>query len=244
MSSRIFKDEGLILRTRVLGEADRLVTLLTLGGGKFEAVARGARKMKSKLAAGVDIFSCGEYTFHRGKTWPIITGQNPKERFLWFREDPELYPYGLYLAELTDRLVTGEEPCPEVYRLLLSGWWHLGENGDRVLALRAFELKLAHYLGYSPGLHFCAGCGSEHVCGFSPREGCLFCHDCRPADSIKLETGTVVLARRLLESSFQQVKMIRPSFRQKEELARMNNSFFAYHLDLGELKSKRLLKDL
>jgi len=241
LSSRIFKDQGLILRTRILGEADRLVTLLTLEGGKFEAVARGARKMKSKLAAGVDIFSCGEYTFHRGKTWPIITGQNPKEHFPWFRDDPELYPYGLYLAELTDRLVIGEEPCPEVYRLLLSGWRQLGENGERALTLRAFELKLAHNLGYSPGLNFCAECGSEHARLFSPREGCLFCQGCRPADSIELETGTIALARKLLESPFQQVAMIKPSVKQKEELARMNNSFFVYHLDLGELKSKRLL---
>ena len=243
MSSRIFKDQGLVLRTRILGEADRLITLLTLEGGKFEAVARGARKMKSRLAAGVDIFTCGEYTFHRGKTWPIITGQNPKERFLWFRDDPELYPYGLYLAELTDRLVIDEDPCPEVYRLLLSGWRQLGEKGDRFLTLRAFELKLAHYLGYSPGLHFCSECGSEQVSGFSPKEGSLFCHGCRPADFIKLESGTIALARRLLESPFDQVAIIRPSTRQKEELARMNNSFLAYHFDLGELKSKRLLKD-
>ncbi len=243
MAGRIFKDEGLVLRTRILGEADRLVTLLTCGGGKFEAVARGARKMKSKLAAGIDLFTRGEYTFHRGKTWPIVTGQFPLERFLWFREDPELYPYGLYLAELTDRLVAGEEPSPELYRLLLEGWRLLGKNCDRVLVLRAFELKFAHYLGYSPGLHYCAGCGSSDTGGFSPREGSLLCLECRPADYINLDSGTIALARRLLETPLQQVAMIRPSGRQKEELARMNNSFFAYHLDLGELKSKRLLKE-
>ena len=50
MTERIFKAEGLVLRTRPLGEADRLITLLTLEEGKFIAVARGARKIKSKLA--------------------------------------------------------------------------------------------------------------------------------------------------------------------------------------------------
>ncbi len=243
MANRIFKDEGLVLRTRVLGEADRLVTLLTRGGGKFEAVARGARKMKSKLAAGVDIFTRGDYTFHRGKTWPLITSQNSLERFLWFREDPDLYPYGLYLAELTDRLVAGEESCPELYCLLLDGWRMLGKSVDRAMVLRAFELKMAHYLGYSPGLHHCAGCGTENVRGFSPREGSLLCPGCRPPDYINLESGTVALARRLLECSFGQVALIRPSARQKEELGRMNSSFLAYHLDPGELKSKRLLKE-
>ncbi len=243
MFNRIFKGEGLILRTRILGEADRLVTLLTREYGKFEAVARGARKMKSRLAAGVDIFTRGDYTFQRGKTWPLITGQSSMEKFLWFREDPELYPYGLYLSELIDRLVIGEESCPELYYLLLGGWRMLGKNGDRGLVLRAFELKLAQYLGYSPGLHYCAGCGSETVRSFSPREGSLLCPGCRSADCINLESGTIALARRLLEYPLEQVATIRPSSRQKEELGRMNSCFLAYHLDPGELKSKRLLKE-
>ncbi len=243
MTNKIFKDEGLVLRTRPLGEADRLVTLLTRESGKFEALARGARKIKSKLAAGVDVFTCGEYTFHRGKTWPIITGQSSKERFLWFRENPDLYPYGLYLAELTDRLVAGEEPCPDLYRLLLEGWCLLGGNSDRCLIIRAFELKLVHYLGYTPGLNYCSGCGSDQVRGFSPREGSLLCSGCRAVDYIALETGTIALARRLLEGPLQQVAMIKPSARQKEELALVNGSFLAYHLDLGEIKSKRLLKE-
>lgn len=243
MASRMFKDKGLVLRTRVIGEADRLVTLLTLESGKFEAVARGARKMKSKLSAGVDLFTSGEYTFHRGKTWPVITSQNALERFLWFRDDPDLYPYGLYLSELTDRLITGEEPCPKLYQLLLSGWRLLGENIDRVLILRAFELKLAYNLGYSPGLGYCQECGSEKLKGFSPKEGGLMCDRCRCADLMVLQSGTIALARRLLNYPLHQVGKIRPSTRQKEELARMNSNFIAYHLDVGELKSKHLLKE-
>ncbi len=243
MSSRIFKDRGLVLRTRVIGEADRLVTLLTFENGKIEAVARGARKMKSRLAAGVDLFTSAEYTFHRGKTWPLITSQNQLESFLWFRDDPDLYPYGLYLNELTDRLIFGEEPCPKLYQLLLIGWRLLGENGDRSLILRAFELKIVYNLGYSPGLDCCQECGSENLRGFSPKEGSLMCDRCRCNDLIPLESGTIALARRLLQGPLQQVGKIRASIRQKEELTRMNSTFISYHLELGELKSKRLLKE-
>ncbi len=241
MTKRIFKAEGLVLRTRVLGEADRLVTLLTFEEGKFEALARGARKIKSKLAAGVDLFTYGHYTFHRGRTWPIITGQEPLERFVWFREDPELYPYGLYLAELTDRLIIGEEPCVAVCQLLLDGWRMLGQGVDRFLLCRTFELKLAHYTGYSPYFDLCISCGSENTQGFSPREGGLLCQKCQVPDVLKLDAGTLALARRLLKTPLSQVRMIRPSTLQKEELAQLNNAFLAYHLDLGELKSRRLL---
>ncbi len=240
---RIFKAEGLILRTRALGEADRLVTLLTWEEGKFQAVARGARKLKSKLAAGVDLFTYGHYTFHRGRTWPIITGQYPLEYFLWFREDPDLYPYGLYMAELADRLIVGEEPCVKVCQLLLDGWRLLGEGGERFLLCRAFELKLAHYTGYSPYLHLCTNCGSENARVFSPSEGGLLCQSCQVADVIKLDTGTIALARRLIEAPLSQVRMIRPSPQQKEELANLNKAFLSYHLDLGELKSRRLLSE-
>jgi len=248
LAERIFKTEGLVLRTRVLGEADRLITLLTLNHGKFAAVARGARKIKSKLAAGVDIFTYGTYTFHRGRTWPIITGLDTIERFPWFREDPELYPYGSYMAELTDRLVIGEEPSPAIFELLLDGWRMLGESKEKFLLCRAFELKLAHSAGYSPCLDFCAMCGSdnwgsEKGLTFSPREGGLLCFGCQGAGLIKLDSGTVALARRLLETPLSQVKMIRPSTRQKQELTRMNSLFLAYHLDLGDLKSRHLLSE-
>lgn len=243
MTERIFKAEGLVLRTRPLGEADRLVTLFTLEEGKFIAVARGARKTKSKLAAGVDLFTHGHFTFHRGRTWPIITGQEPVERFSWFRDDPDLYPYGLYFAELTDRLISGEEPCPELFSLLLSGWRLLGTEIDRSLLCRAFELKIAHEAGYSPHLQGCTECGSINTPLFSPRQGGLLCRDCNTVDSLSIEAGTVALARRLIETGLELTTKLRATADQKKDLAHLSSAFYAHHLDLGELKSRRLLPE-
>ncbi len=243
MTQRIFKAEGLVLRTRVLGEADRLVTLLTLQKGKFEAVARGARKIKSRLAAGVDLFTYGHFTFHQGKTWPIITGQDPIERFSWFRDDPELYPYGIYLAELTDRLISGEEPCTALFELLLEGWKLLGEDVDRYLVCRSFELKLAHIAGYSPHLHSCTNCGQKNTAVFSPRQGGMLCASCRGADVIDMLPGTAAIARRLIESPLSQVSKVRPTISQRKELSVVTAAILAYHLDLGDIKSRRLLSE-
>ncbi len=243
MTQRIFKAEGLVLRTRVLGEADRLVTLLTPEEGKFEAVARGARKTKSRLAAGVDLFTYGRYTFHRGKTWPIITGQDPIERFSWFRDDPDLYPYGVYMAELTDRLISGEEPCAAIFRLLLEGWRLLGGNNDRFLLCRSFELKLAHLAGYSPHLHSCTNCNTDKAALFSPRQGGLLCSRCHGADAIKMGPGTAAIARRLIEAPLGRASQVHPTDCQKKELACVTAAFLTYHLDLGEIKSRRMLKE-
>lgn len=243
MAQRIFKAEGLVLRTRPLGEADRLVTILTREEGKLEGVARGARRTKSRLAAGVDLFTHGHFTFHRGKTWPIITGQDPIERFSWFRDDPDLYPYGIYMAELVDKLVSEQEPAFEIFQLLLEGWWLLGQSSNLFLLCRAFELKLAHLLGYSPHLHCCTCCGSDQAAEFSPRQGGLLCSSCRGTDVIKIEAGTVAIARRLIEAPLNQAGQLRPTVNQKKELAGFTAAFLTYHLDLGEIKSRRLLTE-
>jgi len=240
---KLFKAEGLVLRTRVLGEADRLITLLTREEGKFEAVARGARRVKSKLAAGVDLFTHGCYTFHRGKTWPIITGQDAIERFNWFRENPALYAVGLYFSELTDRLISGEEPCPEIFGLLLEAWSLLGEEPDHFLLCRAFELKLARAAGYSPHLDSCINCGQFRINTFSPRQGGMLCRRCRTADAITIDPGTLALLRRLVEAPISQAGRLRPLANQKKELAAVASSFLTYHLDLGEIKSRFFLKE-
>ncbi len=241
MTERIFKAEGVVLRTRVLGEADRLVTILTLEKGKFTAVARGARKTKSRLAAGVDYFIHGRYTFHRGKTWPTITSQDTIENFSRFRDDPDLYPYGIYLAEIVDRLVSGEEACPDIFTLIIQGWKMLGKEIDRDLFCRAFELKLADIAGYTPHLQSCSDCGTENTEVFSPRQGSLLCANCRGVDSIKLEPGSIALARRLISAPLNRVNLIRSTARQREELARLTAAFYACHIDLGDIKSRRLL---
>ncbi len=243
MTRRVFKAEGLILRTRPLGEADRLVTILTREEGKFDGVARGARRTKSRLAAGVDLFTHGRFTFHRGKTWPIITGQDTIERFSWFRDDPDLYPYGIYMAELVDKLVSEQEPGFDIFQLLLESWRLLGQNSNLFLLCRAFELKLAHLLGYSPHLHCCTCCGSDQTTVFSPRQGGLLCSSCQGADVIKIDPGTVAIARRLIEAPLKQAGQLRPTESQKKGLASVTAAFLSYHLDLGEIKSRRLLNE-
>ncbi len=244
MSARSFKARGLVLRSRTLGEADRLVTLLTFEAGKFEAVARGARKIKSKLAAGIDLFTFGNFNFHQGKTWPIITGQDPIERFNRFREDPDLYPYGIYLNELTDKLIGGCENCDAICNLLLESWRALENGANSNLLCRAFELKLADLAGYHPHLKSCIGCGSPSSPSFSPRQGGLLCSSCSGVDVIKISPGTLALAQRLIKSPLRQVNLLRPSTLQQKELLTINAAFYAHHIDIGEIKSKNLLPPL
>lgn len=244
MSERTYKTDALVLATRPLGEADRLIDLLTWEKGKITAVARGARKVKSKLAAGVDLFTHGYYQLHRGRSLDLITGQEVRQHFTAFREDAALYPYGLYLAELTGRLVRSEEPANAPCALLLEGWRLLCDGGlpDRMLFCLAFELKLLDLMGFRPHLKGCLLCGAPEAPYFSPSQGGLLCRRCTGGDAINLSAGTAALARRLLEAPLEQVKMLRPLAPQLQELAAAAAAFRRYHHDMGELRSLKLIK--
>ena len=246
MSERTYKSDALILYHRNLGEADRLVTLLTWEKGKITAVARGARKVKSRLAGGVDLFTYGRYQFHRGRSLDLITGQEVREHFSAFREDAALYPYGLFLSEITGKLIESEEPSPEPCALLLEGWRLLcgGERPDPVLFCCAFELKMMALAGFCPYLEGCLQCGSAEAFLFSPRRGGLFCERCAESGTLSLGAGTAALARRLLEAPLDRVKLLRSSPRQRRELTEAAASFRRYHLQIDKLRSLQLLSSL
>ncbi|MDO4718877.1 MAG: DNA repair protein RecO, partial [Propionibacteriaceae bacterium] len=56
MTSRLYRDEAVVLRTHPLGEADRIVTLLTRGRGQVRAVAKGVRRTNSRFGARLEPF--------------------------------------------------------------------------------------------------------------------------------------------------------------------------------------------
>jgi len=247
LAQRTFKTDALILFSRPLGEADRLVTFLSWDRGKFTAVAKGARKTMSKLAAGVDLFTCGHYQFYQGRHLATLTGQEVREHFHYFRENPKLYPYGLYLAELADRLaghlIGSEESFAAACVLLQEGWRLLGEELDKALLCRAYELKFIALSGHCPYLNGCLHCGCTVCEHFSPRQGGLICRKCATdADGFIVQPGSSALARRLLQAPLNQVKRIRIQPSQHRELTQMTSSFMRYHLEIHGSKSLRLLK--
>ncbi len=246
--SRYIKSRALVLKNRPLGESDRLITLLSWEYGKITAVAKGARKIKSKLASGVDLFTYGIYQFYRGQGLAIVTGVDVKERFLYLRQDPDFYSYGMYLMELANRLVPENGLCPEACDLLLEGWRLLPKVADLSLLLRAFELKLLQIAGCTPFFDGCMQCGKPQATLFSVSRGGLVCPECSGrkgfAEDFLLQAGTVALARTLLKLPLSQILVIRPQLRQEQELSRVTESFMQYHLQIGPMKSLSLVKSL
>ncbi len=179
---RVYKAEGIVLKVRELGEADRIVTLLTPQYGKLRAVAKGVRKPRSRLAGNLEPLTHVAVLVAHGQSLDIISQAQTLESFRPLREDLWRLSCGLYLAELVERFtVEGAEGRP-VYQLLLETLTRLALATREELLLRSFEVELLDHLGFRPELGQCIACrrALEPVENFfSPGGGGMACPGCR-----------------------------------------------------------------
>jgi len=180
---RTYRVSALVLRIRNLGEADRLLTLLSPEKGKIAALAKGARRPRSKLAS-LQLFSLATLQLAAGKNLDIITQAVVRLPFPALREEVSRFAYACYLVELADAFSQPGEKNRRLFDLLLSGLAALNKGGEPEVIARAFELRLLDLSGYAPQLDTCVSCAypmGEEPMGFSPQLGGMLCHRCLPA---------------------------------------------------------------
>ena len=178
---RLYKTEGLVLRAMSLGEADRLVTVLTPALGKLRATVRGARRVTSRLGGHVDILNHVQLSLAQGRQLDVITGAESLESFRPLKDDLERVALALYLMELADALLPEGAPHPVVYHLLLGSLRLLNRPGDSTFLPRYVELRLLMDAGYQPELRRCLVCGVELQPGrhrYAPGLGGVVCGAC------------------------------------------------------------------
>jgi len=178
---RLYRTEVIILKRRDQGEADRVLTVFTPGAGKQQFLAKGVRKITSRKAGHVELFTHSQLLVAKGSTWDIVTQAEMIHAFRPLREDLLRTSYAYYVAELVDRFTKeGDENRP-LFELLLATLGWLGEAEDLRLLARFFELRLLGLVGYRPQLFQCVRCQGdiEPVDNFwSPAEGGVLCPRC------------------------------------------------------------------
>lgn len=245
---KLLKTKALVLRSRPLGERDRLLSLLTLEQGKLSAVAPGARKIKSRLAAGVDYFTYGDFLLYKGRSLYTVNQLEVEMNFARIRGDIRAYACGMYLCELVARLVEEGQPVPPVFNLLLECLFCLNKKKvDGEILVRFFELKLLSLLGYRPYLTGCLKCGDEQGPFFwNNEEGAIFCRRCCPhtGEIFPFAKGTLALANFLLEASPERIGKIRAGVEQKKELQHFTEKFIQYWTTAGFLRGLAFLEEV
>ena len=183
----VYRDEGVVLRTFKLGEADRIVELLTRGHGKVRAVVRGVRRTKSRFGARLEPFMRDDLLIVTGRSLDVVS---QAETIGAYAEpicaDYDAYGAGNVILETVDRLVTVEgEPAREQYRLLIAALGSLarGEHASEAIAL-SYVLRAMALAGWRPRLDACVGCGRHDGLGWlSFSAGGASCASHRSADA-------------------------------------------------------------
>jgi DNA repair protein RecO (recombination protein O) len=189
-----YKVEGIVLKARNFGEADRILTILDRDLGKLEGVAKGARRTRSVLRGPCQLFSHNLFFLWQGRTLDGISQCEVIESFARLRDDLLKLAAASYMAELVDDVARERDPSPEAFDLLLGSFRWL-ETADATPAsvthvLRSFDLRLLGLAGFAPVLDACATCGTsiEGWAGsgglaFSAAAGGIVCPSCRVASA-------------------------------------------------------------
>lgn len=203
----VYKANALVLRRIPLGETDKILTLFTREYGKYNVVAKGARRTTSRMAGATEPLMLLRALLAEGMNLDVLTQCEIRESFPHLRADFGLFLRTTYACELLDRLTAERDPAPEVFDLLLSTLYVLQRAEDPDAAIHAYELQLMEYVGYEPRLDSCARCersfddASGIITGgySSPRGGAL-CEDCNAQTreaTLKLSPETSLLMQEL-----------------------------------------------
>jgi DNA repair protein RecO (recombination protein O) len=192
----LYRDTGVVLRTYKLGEADRIVVILTAVHGKVRAVAKGVRKTKSRFGARLEPMSHVSLLMYEGRELDIVSQAETIDHFRTLRDDLDGITRAMAMLEAVDQLAQDRHPSPRLYQMLLGALRTLAA-GPSALLVPAFYLKLLAAEGLGPELDVCVRCGSAGpLVAFDLDEGGTLCRDCRRGVAISDEA--LRLVRRVL----------------------------------------------
>ena len=193
----LYRDEGVVLRTHKLGEADRIISVLTRNHGKVRAVAKGVRKTKSRFGARLEPPTHLQLQLYEGRgELHIVDQAETIDHFGVIRTDLERLTRAVSMLEAADQLGLEGEPNPALYQMLLGALRALaGHSGP--LVLPAFFLKVLALEGFRPIVDTCVECGTEDdLVAFDLEAGGMHCREHRLGVSISPDA--VVLLQDIL----------------------------------------------
>lgn len=237
---QLYRDDGIVLRTQQLGEADRIITILGRTSGRVRAVAKGVRRTKSRFGARLEPFTHVDVLLHAGRSLDIITQAEVIRPYGQpLAADYPRYTAGVAMLETAERFTPVEkEPALRQLLLLIGGLRALGghEHEPR-LVLDAFLLRSAAIAGYAPALEECARCGApgngtpgaRRLPAFAVAAGGMVCASCRPPGAASPAPQTAALMLALLRGDWASAD--RSERRHRVECSGLVAAYLQWHLE-------------
>ena len=229
----LYRDEAIVLRAQKLGEADRIVTLLTRHHGKVRAVGKGVRRTSSRFGSRLEPFMVIDVQLYTGRSLDVVTQVEtlgPYGRPVC--ADYALYTAGTAMLETAERLVEAEhEPAVQQYTLLTAAIHSLAVRAHAPgLVLDSYLLRGLAVAGWAPSFEDCARCGAlgPHT-SFAVGSGGAVCGACRPPGAASPAPETFELLAALLTGQWAVAD--RSAERHRREASGLVAAFLQFHLE-------------
>ncbi len=227
----LFRDRGVVLRTIRLGEADRIVTLMTEEHGKVRAVAKGVRRTGSKFGSRLEPFSHVALLGWQGRgDLDIVNQVEVVDTIRAVREDLDRMTSAMSMLEVVDQVGQERHANPRLYAMLVGALTALAER-DSAMVAPAFFLKVLALEGSEPVLDVCVSCGEDdpdQLVAFDLVEGGVLCRSCRRGRS--LSPQGLALMRRILGGGLAGV-LAEPRSAVTDEVSALATEAMEVHLD-------------
>lgn len=249
---RLYRTEAVVLKRSDFGEADRLLTLYTPRLGKCRVLAKGVRRLTSRKAGHLELFTHAQLLVAKARSLDIVTQAETIDAYANLRKDLLRASRAYYAVELLDRF-TGEgiENRP-LFELLLRTLSWLNAEPDVDLVTRYYELHLLEMVGYRPQLFHCIGCQAdiEPVTNcFSAAEGGVMCPHCGESSSgpalRTIPVNVLKVLRYLQTRPFESCRRLQLGAAIHRDLEHIMLCYVTYHLErnLKSIEFLRLLRE-
>jgi len=231
----LYRDEGVVLRTQKLGEADRIITLLTRSHGRVRAVGKGVRRTRSKFGSRLEPFTHVDLQIYAGRSLDVV---QQAETLAPYGDrlagDYARYTAGTAMLETAERLTAEEkEPSTQLFLLMVGGLRALtDETHSPGLVLDAFLLRSLAVAGYAASFEDCARCTRRgpHPFFNVPAGGAV-CSGCRPGGSVSPAPETFALLGALLTGDWLHADA--SDQRHRREASGLVAAYLQWHLERG-----------
>ena len=230
----IIKTKGIILSESNMNDFDKMLTMLT-PNGKIGCAAKGARKPKSLLMAGTQLFVFGEYMLYQGTSSYHINSCDTIELFYPIRTDLDKLKYAAHVTKVINDVTDENQNTYRILQLFLNTLYMISETDkDLDFILSVFKLRLLCLLGFTPQIKACTNCKTgENITHFSIRDNGFKCEACSKIDkgAIRISDSTKTAMQYIVLADPKKIFSFQISEENLQELNLVSNLYFNEKLE-------------
>ena len=234
-----YQSSGFILEKKDIREADRIFTFYTNEFGKLRFLAKGARKIKSKLRGGLKLFAFSEIEFIQGKGYKTLTDSVIKSEFVRISSSLIKLKIAHKIAEVLNNLTKEEDPDKKIWELLKNTLEELNNCQPKAGICRLiyyyYFWNLIDFIGVKPSIYNCVLCQKKLSLPpfyFSSNQGGILCKKCfdntKEGASINLET--IKILRLILKRDWSFLLKVKLNQEHLRSLKIVTDSYYFYLL--------------